>query len=35
LPRLRAETPACTKGFGEGKHFGVQARRPAMQDSSQ
>jgi len=26
LPRLRAETPACTKRFGEGRHFGVQAR---------
>jgi len=26
MPRLRAETPACTKRFGEGMHFGVQAR---------
>jgi len=26
VPRLRAETPACTKRFGEGRHFGVQAR---------
>jgi len=24
--RLRAEAPACTKRFGEGRHFGVQAR---------
>jgi hypothetical protein len=23
--RLRAETPTCTKCFGEGRHFGVQA----------
>jgi hypothetical protein len=27
LPRLRAATPACTKRFGEGRQFGVQARR--------
>jgi len=26
LPRLRAETLACMKRFGEGRHFGVQAR---------
>jgi hypothetical protein len=26
LPRLRALTAACTKRFGEGRHFGVQAR---------
>jgi hypothetical protein len=26
LPRLRAETPACTKRFGEGRDYGVQAR---------
>ena len=25
-PRLRTETPACTKRSGEGCHFGVQAR---------
>ena len=25
-PRLRAEAPACTKRFGEGRHFGAQAR---------
>jgi len=29
LSRLRAVTPACTKRSGEGRHFGVQARRPA------
>jgi hypothetical protein len=26
LPRLRAVTASCTKRFGEGRHFGVQAR---------
>jgi len=26
LPRLRAGTPACTKRFGEGRDYGVQAR---------
>jgi len=27
LPRLRAETFPFPKRFGEGKHYGVQARR--------
>ena len=26
MPRLRAETPACTKRFGEGRHFGPPAK---------
>jgi hypothetical protein len=26
LPRLRAVTPAGRRHFGEGRHFGVQAR---------
>ena len=30
LARLRAETPACTKRFGEGRHYGVQARAKEM-----
>jgi len=33
LPRLGAVTPACTKRFGEGRHFGVQARSPAKAGS--
>jgi len=31
LPRLRAVTLACTKCFGEGRHFGVQARPSGWQ----
>jgi hypothetical protein len=34
LPRLRAVTLACTKRSGEGRHFGVQARRFAPRNDS-
>jgi hypothetical protein len=33
-PRLRAVTPAYTKRFGEGRHFGVQARALAREGST-
>jgi len=31
-PSLRTVTPACTKRFGEGRHFGVQARPLAVDE---
>jgi len=32
-PRLRAGTPACTKRFGEGRHFDVQVRACPCMDT--